>query len=331
MQLTSGRHFGALVIVLALTLIVSPGFAAEKETPQSKLAVVNGSVITQSDFDRQMGRVVQQFRSSGKPLTDSQRLQVKREVLESLIARELLYQESQKKGIQAEAVAVNQQFMVLKKRFPSDADFERALTEMNLSEPAVRAQIEKDLAIKVLIDKQIAQNVAVSEEEKRAYYDGHPGSFKQPEQVRASHILIKVEPQADELRKASARKELEGIKQRLKAGHDFAALAKEFSQGPSSTKGGDLGYFARGQMVKPFEDAAFSLKPGEMSDIVETRFGYHIIKVVDKKPEITISYDEVRERLGQYLKGEKTKREIRMYVKRLEDNANVERFLAESP
>ena len=121
------------------------------------------------------------------------------------------------------------------------------------------------------------------------------------------------------------------IKQRLKAGHDFAALAKEFSQGPSSTKGGDLGYFARGQMVTPFEDAAFSLKPGEVSDIVETKFGYHIIKVVDKKPETTISYDEVRERLGLYLKGEKTKKEIRIYVKRLEDNANVERFWAERP
>jgi peptidyl-prolyl cis-trans isomerase C len=138
--------------------------------------------------------------------------------------------------------------------------------------------------------------------------------------------LIKVDPEADESRKAEARKKLEMIQKRLRKGEDFAALAKEFSEGPSRGKGGDLGYFRRGQMVKAFEEAAFTLRPGEVSDIVETKFGYHLIKVIDKKPEKTMAYKDVKDRLGDYLKREKVQKEVRLYVEKLKEKAKVERF-----
>ena len=92
-------------------------------------------------------------------------------------------------------------------------------------------------------------------------------------------------------------------------------------------RGGDLGYFTRGQMVKPFEDAAFAMKPGEVSAVVETKFGYHLIKVTDKKPETTMSYDDVKERLEEFLKQRKMQEEINVYVKRLEETAKIERFV----
>jgi peptidyl-prolyl cis-trans isomerase C len=158
-----------------------------------------------------------------------------------------------------------------------------------------------------------------------------PGLFKQPEQVRASHILIKVEPQADESQKAAARKKIQKIQQRLQKGEDFAALAEEFSQCPSSAKGGDLGYFRRGQMVKPFEEAAFALKPGEVSDVVETKFGYHLIKVIEKKSETTIAFEDIKDRLEQYLKQEKVQKEVSLYAQKLKEKAKVERFLTQGP
>ena len=107
------------------------------------------------------------------------------------------------------------------------------------------------------------------------------------------------------------------------------ALAREYSEGPSSVKGGDLGYFGRGQMVKPFEDVAFALEIGELSDVVETRFGYHLIKVTGKKPETVIAYADIKERLQQYLKDEKVQQEVNAYVEDLKTKAKVEKFLTE--
>jgi peptidyl-prolyl cis-trans isomerase C len=153
----------------------------------------------------------------------------------------LLYQESQREGIEVKEATVDQQFGRIKSRFPTEAEFERALNQMNLSEAAMRSQITRDMAIQQLIDQEFGAKVTISDKESRSYYDEHPSVFKQPEQVRASHVLIKVDPQADESHRATARKEIEAIQERLRKGEDFAALAKEASQCPSAAKGGDLG------------------------------------------------------------------------------------------
>ena len=113
-------------------------------------------------------------------------------------------------------------------------------------------------------------------------------------------------------------------------GKDFSELAKKDSECPSKTKGGDLGYFRRGQMVKPFEDVAFSLKPGEVSGVVETDFGFHIIKVTDKKPATTVSYEEVKDRIIATLKSDKLEKETDLYLEPLKKRAKIERYLKEN-
>lgn len=331
MKTKRGRWFWVLVTAINLAWIALPALAAEKQASEGKVAIVNGSAITLKDFNREINNVRQRLASRGKPFDDSQLQAIKKEVLEGLINGELLYQESQRKAIKVEEVAINEQLETLKKRFPSEDEFKTALNKMNLSEANIRSQIKKGLAIQQFITKHIAEKVTVSDKQIRAYYDSHPDSFKQPEQVRASHILIKVDPQADESQRAEARKKIEEIQQKLQKGGDFATLAKESSQGPSSAKGGDLNYFRRGQMVKPFEAAAFALKPGEVSDLVETKFGYHLIKVIDKKPETTIPYEDIKEKVGQYLKDKKVHEEVGLYVKKLKEDAKVERFLTETP
>jgi peptidyl-prolyl cis-trans isomerase C len=328
MRIRRGIQFWPWVVALALIPIAWLTFVAIGEAQQNKVAVVNASVITQEDFDNEMSRIQRQLLSMGKPPTDSQLSAIRKQVLENLINVELLYQQSQKEGIKVDEAAINQQLSTLKGRFTSEAEFTAALGKMNMSEAALKSRLKREMAIQQFIEKEFAQKVTVSEEEIKAYYDGHPDSFKQPEQVQASHILIKVDPQMDESQKAEARKKLEGVKQKLQKGEDFVSLAKEFSQCPSSSKGGDLGYFRRGQMVKPFEEAAFALKPGEVSDIVETRFGYHLIKVIDKKPETTIAYHLVKDRLEHHLKEKKVQEEAGLYAEKLKENAKVERFLS---
>ncbi len=326
MQSKHGRYFWALVTAMALVWFAVPTLAAQKQALKDKVAVVNGSVITGTDFDAEISRVRQQFRSMGQPLPSIRLSEIKKEVLEKLIGRELLYQTSQKKGIKVDEAAVNEQLTALKKRFPSEAEFNNALSEMNQSEAAIKSQLERNMAIKEFVDKEFVQKITISDKESKAYYKSNQNLFKQSEQVQASHILINIDPQADASQKAEARKKIEKIRKRLQKGEDFAALAKEFSQCPSNAKGGDLGYFKRGQMVPPFEQAAFALKPGTISDIVETKFGYHLIKVIDKKSESTIAYKDVKERLEQQLKQEKIQKEITLYVEQLKEKAKVERF-----
>ncbi len=322
--------FWTLLIAFALASNGLQASAAEKQPPDDAVATVNGTVISKSEFDLQVGRVLEGLRRSGKSPTEAEQAQIRREVLNNLIARELLYQETQKKGIQADESAVDEQLKQLKGRFPSEAEYQSAMSRMNLTEADVKSKLGRDIAIQQLIEDQIGPRATVSEEETKSFYDSNPDMFKVPEQVRASHILIKVDSQADKSQKDEARKKIEMVQQKLKKGEDFGTLAKEYSQGPSSGNKGDLGYFRRGQMVKPFEEAAFTMKPGQVSGMVETRFGYHLIKVTDKKAASTLTYAEVKDRLGQYIKQQKAQKELGLYVDGLRKDAKVESFLKES-
>ncbi|MBW2668608.1 MAG: peptidylprolyl isomerase [Deltaproteobacteria bacterium] len=309
MQMKWFRWFFILLTAVSLVYIAMPVFAEEKKIPDGAVATVNGVAITQDDFDKEMARVSSQFARGGRSLTESQLPDIKNRVLKTLINRELLYQESQNKGIKVEDAEVNQQVDVMKKRFPNEDEFKTALLEMKISEAELKSQIRKGMAIQQFVDKDLVQDVKVSETEVKDFYKKNPDMFKQAEQVKASHILIKVDTQADKSAKDQANKKIKEIQKKLEDNADFAVLAKEYSEGPSSANGGDLGYFERGRMVKPFEDAAFKLKPGEVSGMVETPFGYHLIKVVDKKPESVVSFEEAKGRIAQYL-GQKIKEKV---------------------
>lgn len=329
MRIMHGKWLWALVAGVVCLLIALLALSLVKWPSEDRVAVVDGSVITHEDFDREMSRVKQGLLNMGKPLIDSQLSELEKEVLEQLINRELLYQESQRKGIRIREAEVDEELKALKKGFPSDAEFKSVLKEANLSEVEVKSQIERGLAIDEFITGHFVVKVTISDDEVRAYYESHPESFEQPEQVRASHILIRIDPQEDRSKRSSARKKIEEIRQKLRKGEDFAAIAREFSQCPSSAKGGDLGYFRRGQMTKPFEDAAFALRPGEVSDLVETKFGYHLIKVFEKKPETAMAFEDIKEGLGRYLTQEKIQKEVSLYVQKLKKNAKVEVYLTE--
>jgi peptidyl-prolyl cis-trans isomerase C len=316
-------HFGA---ILLLMLSVVTAFSEEKEPMVEKLAVVNGVVITKVDFDRKFHQVKQHMLRQGQQIPDDRLAKIKTDILETMINEELLFQESKKKGITVEPEAIATDLKRIKKGFASDADFKKLIAESGLTEAELQSDIERGHVINKLIDNQIAALVVIPDQEIRTFYDTHPNSFKKSEQVRASHILIKIDSKAEPSVKDEKKAKLQKIQKRLKSGEDFAVLAKEFSECPSNIKGGDLGYFGRGNMVKPFEDAAFALKTGEVSDIVETQFGYHLIKVVDKKPESVVGYEDVKDNIGQYLKKEKTGKELKGYIDKLRKKAVIERI-----
>jgi peptidyl-prolyl cis-trans isomerase C len=298
-------------------------------TNNGKVASVNGVAITKLQYDRAMAPVEQQVAQMGKgAVTDEQLAQVKTKILDNLIATELLYQESRKNGVVIEDNEVSETYDKQKAQFNTEAEFQKALTESKFNESAFKAQIKLGLTIQQYINKNFAQNTAISDEDVKKFYDENADQFQQPAQIKASHIMIMLDASADQAKKDDAKKQLETVLARLKAGEDFAAVAKEVSQDPyTKDKGGDLDYFSKGQMVQAFEDAAFALKPGELSSIVETDYGYHIIKVTDKKDAKTISMDESKEDIRSNLKSSKVNSDVNKYVAELKNKAKVEIFL----
>ncbi|MCX5852184.1 MAG: peptidylprolyl isomerase [Deltaproteobacteria bacterium] len=314
-----------IFMIVMLVFAASPALSAGKDT---SVAVVNGTPISKATFDREYNRVRQGLAQSGQTPTDAQLPQIKNRILDNLIDVELLYQDSKKQGVKVDDAQVNTRIEAVKKQFPGDAEFKKALEKTMITEKDLREQLKREIAIKQFIDTKIGKNITATEKEAKEFYDKNPQTFKQPEQVKASHILIKVDEKADKATKEKARKTIEDIQKKVKKGGDFAALAKESSQCPSAPKGGDLGYFRRGQMVKPFEDAAFAMKQGQVSDIVETQFGYHLIKVTDKKPEGVISFAEVKEKIMNHVKMTKTKAEVDKYVEGLKKKAKITKNLS---
>ena len=301
--------------------------AVKDSDKATKVAVVNGTVITRSALDKDLSAIRKRFAGSGKELKASQLPAIEKEVLENLINRTLLFEESVKQGVKVDDNLIKEQLAEMKKRYDNPADFEKKLAEANLTENDLKSQIQLGMTVQQLIDLKFVQKIAITDEDAKVYYDANHKRFSQPEQVKASHILIKVDPKADEAKTKEAKEKIEMIQKRVKKGDDFAALAKEFSEGPSAPKGGDLGYFGPGRMVKPFETAAFNMEPDTVSDIVKTRFGYHLIKVMDKKPANQVAFEEVKDKLKQFLKQQKVQKEVEAYVKQLKESAQIERFL----
>lgn len=175
------------------------------------------------------------------------------------------------------------------------------------------------------IKQEVANKVTVSEDDIKNYYSARKDEFKKPEMVKVRHILFKVDPSASESDKKKAKEKAEDILKKIKAGEDFAKLATDVSDDMGSkAKGGDLGFFSRGKMVKLFEDAAFSLSPGDISGIVETQFGYHIIKVEEKKDASIESYEEAKEKISQKLLQERIKSKVNEFIEEAMKDAKAE-------
>jgi len=250
-----------------------------------------------------------------------------RGVLNDLISAELLYQASQEKNIEVDRAAVERQLAALRSRFPDPSLFEQALAQQGMTLAELEAQMERDMSIQKFIESDIAPRVSVSEEEKRQFYDGNQEQMRQPEELRLSHILKQVAPDATPDVKQATRARIEEILREVQAGGDFAALAREHSDDPGSAANGGEMVVRRGQTVPPFEAAAFALEPGGVSPVVETRFGFHIIKLSERTEGVVMPYEQVHARIEEFLRQQELRAEVETTVDSLQEAAKVERFI----
>jgi len=314
-------HLVLLSVAVALTLATvtacpkkteeATGGASTSAAAGGPVARINGEEVARADFDKQMERTRARFQRAGRQVAPALETRLKENLVRKLVEETLIAQKAKSEG-----VAVTKEEL--------DAKVKEHKERTSQTEADVVADLEKTLLRDKLFAKLLA-SADPTEADLKKYYDDNLDKYKQKEQIKASHVLIKVEKGAtDKDKKAKlieAKKVLAEVK---KSSANFEEVAKKYSDGPTKDRGGDLGTFSRGRMVKPFEDAAFAAKAGEIVGPVETQFGYHIIKVYEKTAEQQRAFDEVKESIGTSLRARAKSKATRELLDKLKGEAKVE-------
>ncbi len=301
--------------------IVEPALSAEEAAVV--VAKVNGQDITEGEIQKVLGLFKKQMGARVPPDQMEAALpRIRERIVEELVMRQIMLAEVAKQGISLSDSEFAEIKNELAAELPPGTTLETYMAETGTTEAEMREQ----MAVRKMIMAKADAIEKPTDEEIQAFYDENKEGFSQGETVTASHILIKVDPTDDEATKAAKRARIEDLRKQALEGADFAELATANSDCPSASAGGDLGSFGRGQMVPEFEDAAFSQATGSVGDVVETQFGYHLIKVTEHQEAKAIDFNEAKTRIRDILYSQKQQDAVKDYVENLRTQADVQRF-----
>jgi len=323
--------FYFLLLVIAWHLACRP---KPPPKPDNVAVTVNGVYITEDDVEAlvqpELDKIAAKAAQLPPEFTEQYEKQVRQWALEKLISEQLLDEKvKEARTIVTEEEVISRIREILAAQQPplSLEQYRERLAEIGQSFDEYKNEFRKQLGYQKLMEPQWADKIKVTEDDAKKYYAENQKQFEVPEQVRSSHILIKPDtsdPNIDPNEaKAGAKAKAQDLLKQIKEGADFAELAKANSGCPSGAKGGDLGFFGKGQMVAPFEKAAFQLKPGQLSEIVETKYGYHIIKGTDRKDASVISFEQTKDDIINGLVRKKQAEFIKEYIQSLKDKADI--------
>ena len=328
----------ALAQGMAATSTPAPADAGAPATPAPKVSDLfpdevvakgKGVSIKRSQLDDAMVSIKSTFAARGQDLPPDEMNRLEQQVLDRLIQVQILLQKAndQDKAIGKEVC--QKRMDAFRTRAGSEEAFARQLKSVGTTPQELQSKMTDESTAEAVLEREL--DVKVSDEAVKKFYDDNPSKFEQPEMVRASHILISTRDEANkdlpEDQKTAKHKKAEDILKRARAGEDFAKLAKENSDDPGSKDKGGEYQFARGQMVPEFETAAFSLKTNQISDIVTTTYGYHIIKLSEKIPAKKVDLAKVTPDVKEYLKQQemqKRQQDLQTYLDKLKKDAGVE-------
>jgi peptidyl-prolyl cis-trans isomerase C len=289
------------------------------------IAKVNGEAIGKDEFERAVKNVEAR---AGQPVPIEERNRVYRQLLDQMIAYKLLVQESKSLKVAVPDSDIDGRIKQIQGQFPDEQAFTKALAEQHVTVQQLKDDQRQQMLVAKVIDAQVNSKVNIAPKDVDDFYAKNPDKFKQPESIHAQHILIRADQGADAATKAKAKSAAAGILKQIRGGADFATLAKTKSQDPGSAQnGGDLGFFPKGQNVPQFDDAAFKLKAGEVSPVVESPYGFHIIKVLERRPERTVPLEEARAQVTQFLKQQQSNEKTVAYIDQLKAKSKIEVFI----
>ena len=283
--------------------------------------------VTQALLDDEVIRLKAQFASRGQNMPEDQATALDRRVLEQLIQIQLMRARANAEDKAAGKALAEKRFAEAKTRLGSDEALTRQLKLMGTTQDEVMAKWTDSATAEVVLKREL--KVTVSDDDVKKYYEDNPGRFEMPEMLRASHILLvtadaKTGKEFSEEQKQAKYKQMEGLLKRARAGEDFAKMAKEYSEDPGSKDRGGEYKFPRGQMVPEFEAAAFGLATNQVSDIVTTRYGYHIIKLLEKVPAQKVPLAKAAPDIKEGLTQQAVQKQLPDYMAKLQKEAKVE-------
>ncbi len=291
--------------------------------PGAVLATVQDTDITEADVQKVLNSFMAQMGGQVPPDQLAEVLpRIRERILEELIMRHIMLAAVAREGVTLSDSEFAEIKAELADELPPGMSFDDYLTASGITESEIREQ----MTVRKMVISRADAVEPPTDEEVRAFYEENKEGFAQDASVTASHILLRLERTDGDDVKEAKRERLASIRQQLLEGADFAEMAREHSDCPSASGGGDLGPFGRGQMVSEFEDAAFSQPVGSVGQIVETQFGYHLIKVTEKTEPKTPEFEEVRERIQDLLYSQKQQEVVGEFVEGLRAGATVTRY-----
>jgi parvulin-like peptidyl-prolyl isomerase len=244
--------------------------------------------------------------------------------LEQAIGAKLLIERAMELDVKVGSEDIEAEIKKVIEQVGGEENFRKALEAQGLSEDTFRKELEKGAKVNKLVEQACSEVADPTEEEVAGFYELHQEEYVQPQQVLCQHILVKSEEGDLPEAKSAAFEKIRAIRERIVDGADFAEEAKKNSDCPSGAEGGSLGWFGRGMMVKEFDEAAFSMKKGEVSDIVTTQFGYHIIYKAGEKGGEKLTLVDVHDQIKDLLRHEARGRAMDQFVAELKEKANIE-------
>lgn len=335
------KHYYRLALIFFLSFILNTGYnqnrvtAAEnppkpnKDTEESStnkemVVEVNGIQLTMDELETDISNKLEPMKNQiPQDRLGQVKDQMRNKLIEDFITRILLTQEAEKHNISVSDKETNSAIKDMEKNLPDDMKLETALEMSGMTIEELQKDIAFGLRAKKLIDIKIKTGAPPSEEEIQKYYNNNKKKYDDPEKVHARHILVKVDAKDGEKTKIEKKTKIEALRKKLLNGADFQQIAQENSDCPSKAKGGDLGTFARGRMVKPFEEAAFSQNLNKIGPVVETQFGYHIIQVLEHIEARSKPLHEVKDEIEVTLKQRAKNEAVKKYIAELKDKAKI--------
>jgi len=293
--------------------------------PAGDAASVDGIKFSNADLEQQVKRAMAspRFASLPVPMREQATAQVRKELINQFVSRQLLLKEASSQGIEVEDAEIDTELDRIRGTLPPGANLEEAIARAGITMERLNADIREGLRVRKVVDQHLADVPEASDEEIEAYYTENLAEFESDERVKARHILVVCDPAADDTVKSEKRELAQSYRQQLLDGTNFAELAKSSSEGPSAPRGGDLGHFGRGQMVPPFDEAAFSQEIDAIGELVETQFGFHIVQVLDRHEAGQQALEEVRDDIGAKMDDARKGAVVDALIKKLAENATV--------
>lgn len=313
--------------VMTPEVAVGEDMGEDASSDDEPVVTVDGEVLTRADFNMQMQQVLQNPQFAALPEEQAAMVmqQMQGQIVNQFIDQTLLRNAADGADIEVTEEEVDAYLDELREYFGEGESLEARMSMQGITMDELRRDIVADMKIRSLLDDMTESIAAADDEEIRAYYEENSEMFSVPESVTASHILIELDPDADEEAREAAREQLAGIREEIVAGEKtFEEAASEHSSCPSSERGGELGQFARGQMVPEFEDAAFAQEVGTVGDIVETDFGLHLILVSERADATEQDFEDVRDDIAEELLMEQKQAVVQEYLETLRSEADIE-------